>query len=432
MTKKEMASYRVYIGCVVVLCFWGLLSISFADASVRIQKRVQLNRSQSMTCVQAAQYALKHNPSFRATRTQAWIALQRLNASRVFPTNPVLEALGKGKSKSKKWIPYQLSFALTWKFPIGGHWTAQQRALKATYERVKSELHVAALYLALKVQKTCFSLLLEKKKVSLYQGMLAFYQRVFEFVKKRKQSGAAAAPELNLARLELMQSRASLILAQGEVQALQRALIAQLGWTQQGTPILHPSMTSFFYVRKTQKQLQKKSLKRHVILRMLQRKIDETHAQLKWSRAKAIPDLKIKLYYAFEEGDAHIIGGGLAMPLPLLWRNQTKVWTTHAKLRQAKLKKRAMQFKIRQQISEMYTRFQAGRRVFELYEKQLIPTMQQQLKLRIRGLRLGAFSILQVISAQQSQNKAMLKRLSSLKQVMSTYISLQKAMGWLL
>jgi outer membrane protein TolC len=429
----QTMDWNRYSGVLYVLGWLAcLLCCAPALAAKKPPKRVLPSAGKPLTCPQAALYALRHNPSFRATRANALVALRRLNASRVFPTNPELETLGKGKSKSAKWAPYQFSVELTWKFPIGGHWTARQQAVKATYERVKSEVEVAGLYLALKVEKTCFTLLLEEQKVLLYQGMLSFYQRVFGLVSKRKKSGAATAIEVNLARLELLQTRASLTQAKGEVKALQRALAAQLGWTRPGLPPLRHKLVPYLQVRQTVSQLQARGLRRHVVLRMLDLKIKEADATLRWARAKAIPDLKIKLYYAFEEGDAHTIGGGIAIPLPFLWRNQSKVWTTRAKLRQARLKRRAMLFKIRQHIAEVHTRFQAGRRVFELYEKQLIPTLQQQLKLRIRGLRLGAFTILQVISAQQSQNKAMLKRLGSLNQVMSAYIQLQKALGGLL
>lgn len=409
---------------------WLCLSLLFVYGAV-LDVGGALAQSTKMNCQQAATYALKHNPELRAIRAKALIATRRLNASRIFPSNPELESTGKGKLKSDKFGFYKLESSLTWKFPIGGYWTQQQHLAKTIFERVQAEIQAKTFSIVLKTQKTCFQLLIEKEKQRLYQDIYTFYQRTLKIVNTRKKTGAATILDVNFARLELLQSQASLRLAKAEVKAQVFALRALLGWAQRRDPVIQDQLATQLQVKATRQQLLKRSLTQNVMLEVIKRRINEQKATLRYAEAKAIPDLKLKFFYAFEQdgGDNHIIGGGIAIPLPFLQRNQTKVWTTRAKIQQVRLKMRAMIFKMRQQIAQRHTRYLAGWEVFQLYERQLIPTFKKQLALRFKGLRLGTFSILKVISAQQSQNKALLRRIDSLKQVLNSYISLQQVMG---
>jgi len=386
-------------------------------------------KKRAVSCAQASQLSLKFNPSFMVKREKLNLAKQRLKAARIFPTNPELGSTGKGKGNSQKWSPYKFELNLSWKLPVGGRWGRMQRRAKAHFLRSQTDFQLERFLLMLKAQQACFKYLLQKEKVLLYREVRAFYKRVHRIVTKRKQRGAATVLELNLARLEWLQSRASLELAIADEKALRRSLFQLLGPKVEEQITISDKLVTRLNVKQSTKDLLKKALQDNLIVRSYDLRIREALANLKWSEAKAIPDVKVKLYYSFEEGNNHIVGGGLSMALPVLWRNQRKVWSNQSKLRQARLRLRAIKFSLRQRVLLTFTRLQAGWNVYQLYEQKLIPTMKKQIQLRERGLKAGAFTILQVISAQQSQNKARLKRLLSLKQVLKNYFDLQYALG---
>lgn len=425
------------VSVVGVVCFGN----GTVDASsVYNRKIAQLSKKALLkstvhTCQSATEFALRNNPEYRAALAKIRIYVQKLRASRLFPTNPEIEILGKGKLKTSSGkiepLPYKWENSLTWKLPIGGRWIRRQRLAQATLTRVQREVRVKRLGIVLKVQSVCYKLLVAQQKRALYQQLVAFYQRVFGLIKRRKQTGAATILDMNLARMELLQNQAALALAIADVKANTEALILRMGWTRRTRLVVRDAASLRLPAIPNVGTLLQRAQK-HVVLRALQMRVQELQAMLAWAYAKGIPDIKLKAYYALEDNWGHVIGGGLSIPIPIIQRNQDKVWSTQAKIRQAKLILRAAQFRIQQRVKQSFVQYNANISVLRLYEKQLLPTFRQQLKLNERGLRLGSFTILKVISAQQSQNKALLQRINVLKQSFDGFIALQEAMGSLL
>ena len=130
-----------------------------------------------------------------------------------------------------------------------------------------------------------------------------------------------------------------------------------------------------------------------------------------------------------DTGLNHIFGGGLEIPLPLFWRFQDKRWTLTEKIRQLQLKKRAERLYIDRSIRSLYISFWAARKIFLLFDTQLVPTVKRQLILQEKSLQAGGLNILKVLSAQASQSKALEKRLKELEKMLRYYRDLQEASG---
>ncbi|TNE45258.1 MAG: TolC family protein [Deltaproteobacteria bacterium] len=425
--------WLVLLGGIGVFCAGAFPSWAASTrVALHLKKTNALAGAQVLTCEQASEYALKNSPEYRAALAKIRVYIQKLRASRLFPTNPALEVLGKGKLKTAPGkiepLPYKWENSLTWKLPIGGRWIRRQRLAKATLTRVQQDVRVKRMAILLKVRSFCYKLLVAKQKRKLYSELVAFYKRVFDLVNRRKQAGAATILDLNLVRMELLQNQAALSLAIAEVKVQRQGLIAQMGWVSK-TPLDIKDKVSNLLLNTASLVNFLKLSQGHVVLKAIQLKVRELQAMLAWARAKGIPDFKLKLYYALEDSWVHVIGGGIEVPLPFIQRNQDKVWSTEAKIREARLQFRAARFRIQQKVKQAFTMYQANLNVLQLYEKQLLPTFKQQLQLQERGLRLGSFTILKVISAQQSQNKALLQRIEVLKKTLQGVVTLQEAVG---
>lgn len=424
--------FRSLLFASMIACVWAR-SAQTDSATPVLQMKRKLNTSSPLfQCKEAVAYALKHNPELATMKVAIAVAKQRLRGLGIFPTNPELEAVGKIKAKPDndkvKVEPNKVELELTWKFPIGGRWSREQQWAKATLQRIQAEVRATQIHVALKVQKFCYALHIAQQKYELYETLNHFYVRILNLVEQRKRSGVATILDYNLAKMESLRNQADLALAQMDFRLQQQKLAEAMGWTQTSLPQIQGSFSTVLRRPFSLPQLLQQA-QQHYLLRVVQGQLQEAEKALAFEHAKAIPDLKLKLFYSIEDGFNHTIGAGFMMPIPFLWRNQSKIWSSRAKIQQARLKFRATQFKIQQRVNQSYLQFRTALQVFQLYEQQLLPTFRQQLQLTEKGLRLGSFTILQVMSTQQSVNKALLQRIATLKQALSAYIALQYAVG---
>ena len=378
----------------------------------------------------AIEYALKNNPSFRTFRANVTIALASFRGTQVFPTNPELESVGKVKVPGK---PNPLDFKileneLTWKMPIGGWWQQEQRLAKAFLERVRYEVRAQRFFLVMELHRAYNEVLLGQEKVKLYSDIIQFFERVVKLTTTLKLQGSATILNVNLVRLELLQNQASMKRAAADLLVKRQKFAKVLGWDKNTLPdVKSPLPTSFqnfpnldaLFIRAAS----------HIRLQVAQKQIKQAEVAIQFAEAKAIPDLKLKIYYALEQELNHSVGLGLSIPLPILFRNQQKIWESRAKLQQALLKLAEERFKIRQEIRESFLRYTQLLEIYKLYQDQLLPQFREQLRLLSRSLQLGNIQLLQLVTTQKSQLKAMLERLEALSSTLDGYISLYEAIG---
>ncbi|MCB9638676.1 MAG: TolC family protein [Myxococcales bacterium] len=384
----------------------------------------------ALTRQEAVEFALKQNPSFRVVRANIAIAMQRLRGWSYFPTNPELETVGKVKAPGK---PNPLDFKtleneLIWKMPIGGWWTQGQKLAQAFLKRVKREVEAYQFQLTIKVHRAYNKVLISQEKVSLYKDIVKFFERIEKLTVTMKAQGAATILNVNLVRLELWQNRASLQRNRAKLRVSQQKLAKVLGWDKTDLPTAtsalpsnYPSFASIdtFFVQAAD----------HIRLLVAKEQIKQAEVAIQFAEAKAIPDLKLKVFYALEQELNHTIGIGFSIPIPFTFRNQPKIFESRAKLQQARLKLVAEQFKLRQSIRESFLRYTRMRDVLQIYQTQLLPQFKQQLRLLSRSLQLGNLQLLQLVTTQKSQLKAMLDRLDTLEETVDSYVSLFSAIG---
>lgn len=389
-------------------------------------------QSHSLTRQEAVDYALKNSPSLRVVRANIDIAMQRLRGWRYFPTNPELESVGKVKAPGK---PSPVDFKtleneLLWKMPIGGWWTQGQRLAMAFVNRVKREVEAFEFALTLDVHRAYNKVLISQQKVVLYKDIVAFFERIERLTQTMKAQGATDILSVNLVRLELLQNRASLQRSEAKLRVNQQKLAKVLGWDQTDLPTATTPLPSNFPLYNSIDPFFIKAAD-HIRLQVARESIKQAQVALQFEEAKAIPDLKLKLFYALEQELNHTIGIGFSIALPFTYRNQPKVFESRAKLSQSRLKLLEEQFKIRQSIRESFLRYTKTREVLQIYQSQLLPQFAQQLRLLARSLQLGNLQLLQLVTTQKSQLKAMLDRLVTLEETLDSYLSLFEAIGQL-
>lgn len=433
-----LKSLHLWKRCLVLCLAGGWLVLQSSPATVQaapkteVTAKTTLSFNNGLSRQQAIAYALRYNPKWLALRAKLKTALSNLRGARVFPSNPVLGGKGKGKAKPSgsnlKTSPYMLDMELSWKLPVGGWWSQNIVLARQTLKRVKRELAGERWALTLKVHKAYNKVLLARRKVRVYQQIVGTFEEILEATKRRLREGALTRFNLINAQVSVLNNRTSLIAAKVGVKIQRRKLQELLGWKARRFPRLTSPMPRPNALTQTLVVLQS-SLPRHPWLQIAKQKIVEARARLKVAQGKAFPDLKLKLVYSYEEGDVHKFGGGFELPIPLLFRNQTKIWTSRAKIREAVLKRKALLFQLKLQTQQEYLRFQMQQKIWKLYQKQLLPITRTAVKLRKLGLQAGAIPVLRVLSAQKTLQKALIGQIKALETALTTYLSLCRVRG---
>jgi len=424
---------RLHDRCVLWFLCTALLSLNLAERKAEAKtKTTKESKSILGERGRALAFALKNNPSLRAFRAR----IQRVQAahagSRVFPNNPVLSggggaqfplnSVGQGSSA----LP-RLGVDLSLRLPIGGRWGSLQkrRALELRWYqkqwaflqfKLKLRVHMAIHRMAVAWQ-------VQKKR----RAMASFFLRLESLAKKRIQHGSATQLDLQLVQNSRLQAEQSALAALLQYKLVRQQLKTLLGWTSmKPMPWSFRDLPTLPNLPKESKMLAG-ARQNHFQIALAQLAIAQAKAGLTLSKARAIPDLTVSLGYALEDNN-HIVRGSLSIPLPVFWRNQSKIGQGRAHLRHARLLLKRQRFLIGQRIQRAYRQFQMRTRMERLLQKQF-KTLKSHSKLIERGLRQGGFSVFKVFTTQRSVIQSQILYLRNIQKVHDSYIQLCGAAG---
>lgn len=155
--------------------------------------------------------------------------------------------------------------------------------------------------------------------------------------------------------------------------------------------------------------------------------LKQSRTGLSWAQAKAIPDLTVSFGYSLEDG-AHVVTGGLSIPLPLLWRNQGGIGQQRARILQAQRFIISERFQLRQKVLQALTHYQNDLAVLRIF-KQRLQSAQKQFSLIEKGLKLGVFTPFQTLTAQRSIVGSQFQQLQLISHALSHYLDVCQAAG---
>ncbi len=382
-----------------------------------------------MSRTQAMAYAYAHNPKLLAFRARLRQAMARLKGSQVYPNNPTLSASGgvqlpdAGPPSVLPRVTANLSLAL----PVGGRWGKKQRWAKTQLQRVKAEWALRKFQLALRVHRAWNNMVVAQQRYQLRLVIAAFLQRLAKLARLRIQQGVGNQLELQLALASELRATQAKLNAGALYQQRRQQVGALLG---------HPNTAALKFqygALPTPKQtpplstLLSKSLPQHPRLRLARAVVQQSQSGLRWAQAKAVPDLTVSVGYSLEDG-AHVVTGGLSIPLPLFWRNQGGIGQQRARIVQAQRLLISERFQLRQKMQQALTHYRNDLVVLRIF-KQRLQSAKKQFNLIEKGLKLGVFTPFQTLTAQRSIVGSQLQQLQLVSHALTHYLDMCQSAG---
>jgi len=360
---------------------------------------------------QVVEYALQNNGELRSFREEKGIREAGKVRAGLLP-NPTLELEAGTGALTGSEAENNLSIGISQEFLLAGkrgkRLTIAERELDmyrwqlADLERVRRE----------EVKTAFYGVILAQNRTDLADRAIDLNRQLLDVTRERLAAGDIPELEMNLVKVELARSEGSRIDVAKALNQSRARLWSFMGLPGGESPAIAGNLAADLAMTKSLIDLKQLASGNRPDLKALETEKGRGEAEIVLARTEGIPNLTAGLAVSRDttsmeiggvEGKdtAYTIGLKLSIPLPVFDRNQAGV--QEARARQSSIESR-LQAAIRdvdREVETAYAGYQNSEKVLALYLTNIIPQLEENLKLTQEAYRLGEIGILAVIQEQK-------------------------------
>jgi cobalt-zinc-cadmium efflux system outer membrane protein len=366
---------------------------------------------QTLSLPQAIEYSLQNNGDLKSFREEKGIRDAGKVKAGLLP-NPILEFEGGTGALTGSSAENNLSFGVSQEFLLAGKREKRLAAAERELEMYRWQLADRERVLRCDVKSAFYDLILAKKRLALSESFISLNRQLFAVTKERLTAGDIPELELNLVKVELARSMGKNIEIENSMKQNQAKL-----WSVMGLPLAeHPAITGNLEAEvsltKSLADLKRLAHGSRPDLKALEAERSRGESEITLAQAEGIPNLTAGLAVKYDatsmevggmEGKdrAYTIGLKLSMPIPLFDRNQAAVREARAKRNSAESRLSAATATVEREVETTYAGFVNTDNILAMYRTDILPQLEENLKLTQEAYRLGEVGILTVIEEQK-------------------------------
>lgn len=370
-----------------------------------------LAESQKLTLAQVVNVSLKNNGDLVSFRDEKGIRDAGKVRSGLLP-NPTLDFEAGTGALTGSPVENNLAFGVSQEFFLAGKRGKRLAIAEQELEMYRWQLADRERVIRGEVKSAFYEVVLAEQRITLADRAIVLNRQLLDVTKDRLTAGDIPELEMNLVKVELARSEGARI----EVEKALNQNQAKL-WTLMGLPLgEYPSVVGAFEteIAVTKKLVDLKLLAngKRPDLRALEAEKFRGEADITLAKADSIPNLTAGLAFRRDttsmeiggiEGKdtAYTIGLKLSMPIPVFDRNQASVQEAKAKKSSTESRLTAATRNAEREVETAYASFLNAEKVLSLYKSDIIPQLEENLKLTQEAYRLGEVGILAVIQEQK-------------------------------
>ncbi|KAF0248959.1 MAG: cobalt-zinc-cadmium resistance protein CzcC, partial [bacterium] len=383
--------------------------------------------------------ALQANKELIAARQKRGILQgRRLQAS--LRPNPKVEVEFLTDQLSNRKGEYD--FSTTYLQPIerGGKREKRIRVVDLELAQIEKEIIFQEQKLRLDILTQYANALASSEHLKLLEKLVKLNEENFQIVQVKFKEGDVAKLDLQLTEVELNRWKIQQLQAELQVKA-SFTQIKFLAGLQLETPLKLKTPFPFPMLNSLNiSQLQTLALENRADLQAA--RIGEEIAQARIDLAQSQAKTNIDLFAKYQEerkveenGLGRLamterkIGGGISFSLPLYNRNQGDIVETTASKTQASYLREQLEQKIKQEIAIALAQFLSAEQTLKLFETNILPKAQDNLKILQVAYQLGDQDLLDVITEERRFIESQREYLAAHKEYYLSLIALEKAVG---
>jgi len=367
--------------------------------------------TQKLSLPQVIGISLQNNGDLKSFREEKGIRDAGKTRAGLLP-NPALELEGGTGALTGSSAENNLSLGLSQEFLLAGKRGKRLSLAERELEMYRWQLADRERVLRVEVMTTFYDVILAEKRIALSDRFIALNRQLFDVTKERLAAGDIPELEMNLVKVEMARSEGAKIDVEKALSQNQAKLWTLMGLSLGESPAIVGALEAEISMSKNLVELKQLAHGKRPDLKALEAEKSRGESDIALARAERIPNLTAGLAFkrdatAMEIGGvegrdtAYIIGLKLSMPIPLFDRNQAGVQEAKAKRNSTESRLTAAIRNAEREVETAYDVFLNTEKVLSLYRTNIIPQLEENLKLTQEAYRIGEVGILAVIQEQK-------------------------------
>jgi len=390
------------------------------------------------TLQQAMVFSLQNNGDLKALREEKGIREAGKIKAGLYP-NPVLEMDGTTGELTGSRFENTLSVGVSQEFLTMGKRGKRLEVADKEIESFDRQIDNSGRILMEEVKTTFYDLLLAGKKVELVERSIGLNAQLLDITKQRFEAGDVPELEVNLARVEVARSEGRKAEAERELYPAKARLLSLMGLPRDETANFSGTL-EVKPVTKTVAELKGQALAKRPDLKALEAEKAKGDAEVLLARAERTPNVIFGVGYQRENSAIdvsgeeiksrdNLIGMKFSIPIPFFDRNQAGIREAKARKGSAENRYAFTRLTIEREVESAFARLAAAEKSLSIYTRDILPQLEENLKLVQEAYRLGEVGILTVIEEQKKFFEVNDGYLTALYNRQAALVKLESAVG---
>ena len=367
--------------------------------------------TQQLALPQVVEVSLQNNGDLKSFREEKGIRDASKTRAGLLP-NPTLDMEGGTGALTGSSAENNMAIGVSQEFLLAGKRGKRLTIAERELEAYGWQLADRERTLREEVKAVFYDAMLAEQRLKLTDRSIELNRQLLEVTKDRLAAGDIPELEMNLAKVELTRSEGARIEIERALLQTRARLFTFMGLPAGETPAISGTLDNGFSLNKNLADLKQMALGKRPDLKALDAEKSRGDADIALARSETIPNLTAGLAFRRDttgmeiggvEGKdtAYTIGLKLSMPIPLFDRNQAGVQEARAKRSSTESRLTAATRNVERDVETAYTSVLNAEKVLSLYKSNIIPQLEENLKLTQESYRLGEVGILSVIQEQK-------------------------------
>ncbi|OGT98695.1 MAG: RND transporter [Geobacteraceae bacterium GWC2_48_7] len=414
----------------------GALLLVLVIVSVLSSPPVQAEE-RTLPLSQIIEYSLQNNGGLKSFREQKGIRDAGKTRAGLLP-NPSIEFEGSTGALTGNSAENNLSLGISQEFLLSGKRNKRLAVAERELEMYNWQLSDRERLLRDEVKSAFYDLILTEKRLAFSENFISINRQLLDVTRERLAAGDISELEMNLVKVELARSLGKRLEVE-RVLKQNRAKLHELMGLQPGESTkITGTLEQEILVTRSLADLKQLAHANRPDIKALQAEKNRGEADIMLAGAEGIPNLTVGLAVmrettAIEIGGmenkdtAYTVGLKLSLPIPVFDRNQAGVRESQARRNSAGSRLSAIAGTVDREVETAYASFVNADTVLTMYRANILPQLEENLKLTQEAYRLGELGILAVIEEQKKFFEVNEGHLTALHERLATLSRLESA-----
>ena len=370
-----------------------------------------LAETQKLALPQVVEVSLQNNGELKSFREERGIRDAGKVRAGLLP-NPTLELEGGTGALTGSAAENNLSLGVSQEFFLAGKRQKRLAIAERELEMYRWQLADRERLLRVEVKTAFYDAILAQQRIALSDRSIALNRQLLDVTKERLAAGDIPELEMNLVQVELARSEGARIDFDKTLNQNQAKLWTLMGLSPGESPSIVGAFETEIGMAKNLVDLKQLAHGKRPDLKALEAEKSRGESDIILAQAEGIPNLTAGLALrrdatATEVGGVehkdtdYIIGLKLSMPIPVFDKNQAGVQEARAKRSSTESRLTAATRNAEREVETAYASLLNAEKVLSLYKSNIVPQLEENLKLTQEAYRLGEVGILAVIQEQK-------------------------------